>query len=233
MRMASLNFSGYSDLLHRSSTDNLVPALPPKRDKRPVKSSSTIISNRTRNNDNTNSLLISSSSPNKPKHDKDNDDRIQLIVDDINQIVEQYTRELDDALFSKTKSNDHLTEKNSSSIVSISPYHQNSIDTLYETNVSKITKSTVTKTTVDNGQGMIDKKELSEIFNETDCVIQSPKGDFKTQKLTIVRRQKTNDDQELPPEIIVNSRINHINLADHENTINDPPPLPPKRKTGL
>lgn len=220
---------------HCSSTDNLVPALPPKRDKRPVKSSSTIISNRTRTNDNTNSLLISSSSPNKVKHDKDNDDRIQLIVDDINQIVERYTRELDDALFTKTNirspSIDHLSEKNSS-IVSTSPYHQNSIDALYETNVSKITKSTVTKTTVDNGQGMIDKKELSEIFNETDCVIQSPKGDFKTQKLTIVRRQKTNDDEELPPEIIVNSRINHINLPENDNIINDPPPLPPKRQTG-
>lgn len=194
-----------------------------------MKSSSTIISNRTRNNENTNSLLISSSSSNKLKTDKDNDDRIQLIVDDINQIVERYTRELDDALFTRTNirspSIDHLSEKTS-------VHRQNSLETFYETNVSKITKSIVTKTTVNNGQGMIDKKESSQILNETDCIIQSPKGDFKTQKLTIIRRQKTNDEEETPPEIIVNSRINHINLAENENIINDPPPLPPKRQTG-
>ena len=222
-------------IFHCSSTDNLVPALPPKRDKRPVKSSSTIISNRTRNNDNTNSLLISSSSSNKLKHDKDNDDRIQLIVDDINQIVERYTRELDDALFTRTNvrspSIDHLSETNSS-LLSTPSHRQNSLETFYETNVSKITKSTVTKTTINNGQGMIDKKESSEVLNETDCVIQSPKGDFKTQKLTIIRRQKTNDEEETPPEIIVNSRINHINLANNDNLVNEPPPLPPKRKTG-
>jgi len=218
-----------------SSIDELIPALPPKLDKRSMKSSSTIISNRSRSNGSTNSLLFSSSSCNKLKQDKDNDERIQLIVDDINQIVEKYTRELDDALHAKTAvrspSIDHLSDKNHSSIL-ISPYRHHSIDALYETNVSKIMKSMVTKTTIHNGYGMIDKKESSKTFNETDCSIHSPKGDFKTQKLTIIHHQKSNDDDNEPPKIIVDSRINQINLLDNENIINDTPPLPPKRKTG-
>ncbi len=201
-----------------------------------MKSSSTIISNRSRSNGSTNSLLFSSPSCNKLKQDKDNDERIQLIVDDINQIVEKYTRELDDALHAKTttirsSSIDHLSDKTQSSIL-ISPYRHNSIDKLYETNVSKIMKSTITKTTIHNGHGMIDKKESSKIFNETDCSFHSPKGEFKTQKLTIIHHQKSNDDDNEPPKIIVNSRINQINLLDNENIINGPPPLPPKRKTG-
>src|SRR5262249_39548643 len=108
----------------------------------------------------------------------------------------------------------------------------NSIDTLYETNVSKIMKSITTKTTVNNGQGIIDKKESCQIYNESDCSIHSPNGNFKTQKLTIINRQKSNDDNE-PPKITVTSKTNHLNLSDNDNINNDPPPLPPKRKTGL
>lgn len=218
-----------------SSTDDLPPALPPKQDKRPVKSSATIISNRSRNNGSNNSLLFSTSS-NKIKQDNDNDERIQLIVDDINQIVERYTRELDDALHVKTTTTvrspsiDHLCESNQSSIIP-SPYRHNSIDTLYETNVSKIMKSTITKTTINNGQGIIDKKESCQIYNETDCSIHSPKGDFKTQKFTFINHQQSNDDHE-SPKITITSRINHIHLPEHENLLNDAPPLPPKRKTG-
>jgi len=40
-----------------------------------------------------------------------NDDRIQLIFDDINQIVENYTRELDDALHSTPSNTLTLTKK--------------------------------------------------------------------------------------------------------------------------
>ncbi|CAF0731973.1 unnamed protein product [Rotaria sp. Silwood1] len=213
------------------STDDLAPALPPKRDKRPVNSLATILYNRSRNNGSTSSLLSSSTS-NKTKQDKDNDERIQLIVDDINQIVEKYTRELDDALRTKTTSRsssiDHLSEQNRSSI-STSPYHHHSIDTLYETNVSKIMKSTITKTTINNGQGMIDKKESCEIYNETDCSVLSPKGNFKTQKFTLVNRQKSNDDDEQQKTIM--TRIDQFNECDNDKTTNDPPPLPPKRKT--
>jgi len=219
-----------------STTDELAPALPPKLDKRSVKSSATITSNRSRNNGSTNSLLFSSSSTssNKIKQDKDNDERIQLIVDDINQTVEKYTRELDDAVRAKTTTRspsiDHLSEQKHFSTLP-SPYHHNSIDTLYETNVSKIMKSTITKTTINNGQGMIDKKESCQIYHETDCSIHSPNGDFKTQKFTIINRQQSNDDNE-PPKITVTSRINQSNVPNIDNSINDPPPLPPKRKTG-
>ncbi|CAF2514013.1 unnamed protein product [Rotaria sp. Silwood2] len=213
------------------STDDLAPALPPKRDKRPINSSTTITCNRSRNNGSTNSLLSSSSS-NKMKQDKDNDERIQLIFDDINQIVEKYTRELDDALRTKTTSRsssiDHLSEQNRSSILA-SPYHHNSIDALYETHVSKIMKSTITKTTINNGQGMIDKKESCQIYNETDCSIHSPKGDFKTQKFTFVNRQKSNEDNEQQKTIM--TRTDQFNECDNDKVTNDPPPLPPKRKT--
>ncbi|CAF3622739.1 unnamed protein product [Rotaria sordida] len=215
-----------------ASNDDLAPALPPKRDKRPIISSSTIACNRSRNNGSTNSFLSSSLS-NKIKQDKDNDERIQLIVDDINHIVEKYTRELDDALRTKTTSRsssiDHVLEQNRSSILT-SPYHHNSIDTLYETHVSKIMKSTITKTTINNGQGIIDKKESCQIYNETDCSIHSPKGDIKTQKLTYVNRQKSNDDDE-QQKTIMSTRIDQLNPYDNDKTINDPPPLPPKRQT--
>lgn len=199
-----------------------------------MRTSATIISNRSRNNGSINSLLFSSSS-NKIKQENENDERIQLIVDDINQIVEKYTRELDDALRAKTTirspSIDHLSDSNHTSI-QLSPHRHHSIDTLYETNVSKIMKSTITKTTINNGQGMIDKKESCQIYNETDCSIHSPNGDFKTQKFTFINRQQSNDNNE-PPKITVTSRINQINLAANENPIHDPPPLPPKRKTGF
>ena len=217
---------------HCSSTDDLAPALPPKQDKRPVNSSTTIISNRPRSNGSANSLQVSSSS-NKLKQDNDNDERIQLIVDDINQIVEKYTRELDDALHTKTTrspSIDHLSEQNPSSI-STSSHDHNSIDTLYEANVSKVMKSIVTKTTINNGQGLIDKKESCQIYNGTDCSIHSPKGHLKTQKFTFTNRQRSNDDEE-QQKMIMSSRINQLNVSDHENMTNDPPPLPPKTKTG-
>ena len=220
-----------------SSTDDLAPVLPPKRDKRPVSSSTTIISNRSRSNGSTNSLVFSSSS-NLIKQEKDNDERIQLIVDDINQIVEKYTRELDDALRTKTAtirspSIDHLSEQNRSSLLSSSSYRHNSIDTLYETQVSKIMKSTVIKTTINNGQGVIDKKESSEIYNETDCSIHSSQGDFTTQKFILINREKSKDDIE-QEKIIMNSQINNpLNIPENDNITNDPPPLPPKRKTGL
>jgi hypothetical protein len=213
-----------------SSIDELAPALPPKLDKRSVKSSATIISNRSRNNGSRNSLLFSTSS-NKIKQDKDNDERIQLIVDDINQIVEKYTRELDDAVRAKTTTTTRSPSIDHFSTLT-SPYRHNSIDTLYETNVSKIMKSTITKTTINDGQGMIDKKESCQIYHETDCSIHSSNGDFKTQKFTIINRQQSNDDNE-PPKITVTSRINQSNVPDIDNSTNDPPPLPPKRKTGL
>lgn len=197
-----------------------------------MKSSALIISNRSRNNENTNSLLFSTSSSfNKITQDKNNDECIQLIVDDINQIVEKYTRELDDAIHAKTTirstSIDCLPEKQSSS-----SYRHNSIDTLYESNISKLMKSTITKTTINIGQEIIDKKESSKIFNETDYLINSPKGDFQTQKLTIIHHKKANNGDDEPPQIIVNSRFNQINLLENENILNDPPPLPPKRKIG-
>jgi hypothetical protein len=93
-------------------------------------------------------------------------------------------------------------------------------------------KSTITKTTINNGQGMIDKKESCQIYNETDCSIHSPKGDFKTQKFTMINRQQSNDDNE-PPKITVTSGINQSNVSNNDISTNDPPPLPPKRKTGF
>ncbi len=79
-----------------------------------MSSSASIISNQSRNTTSPNSLLFSSS------HEQDNDERIQLIFDDINQIVEKYTRELDDTL--RSKSRIHSTS-----------YRKNTIDNLYET----------------------------------------------------------------------------------------------------
>lgn len=196
--------------------DEFPPVLPPKRDKRPVSSSATIISNRSRSNDESkHSLILSSStSSTKIKPDKDNDACIQLIVDDINQIVEKYTRELDEALRTKTNvrspSIDQLPSKPS-------------IGTLFETQISKITKSTTTKTTVNDGQGNIDRKESSQVYNEMDCSVHSPKGDMQTQKFTLTHRQKSKDDNE-QEKTIITSRITPSN--------NDPPPLPPKGKTG-
>lgn len=215
-----------------SSTDDTPPALPPKRDRRPINPPTKIQCNQSRNNGSVSSALSSVSS-NQTKQDKDNEERIQLIVDDINQIVEKYTRELDDALRTKTKvrssSIDHLLEsKDASTLASV--YH-NSLDTLYETNVSKITKSIITKTTINNGQGMIDRKESCQVFNETDCSIYSQNGDFKTKKFILINRQKSNDDE--PKDTVITTHVNQFNIPDDDRITNDPPPLPPKRKTGL
>ena len=212
-------------LCSSSSMDEFPPVLPPKRDKRPVSSSATIISNRSRSNDESkHSLILSSStSSTKIKPERDNDACIQLIVDDINQIVEKYTRELDEALRTKTNvrspSMDQLPSK-----PSLVP--QNSSDTLFESQISKITKSTTTKTTVNDGQGNIDRKESSQVYNEMDCSIHSPKGDIQTQKFTLIHRQKSKDDNE-QEKTIITSRLTPSNPVD-----NDPPPLPPKGKTG-
>ena len=203
--------------------DELPPVLPPKRDKRPVNSSAMIISHRSRSNDESkHSLILSSStSPSAAKGpaDKDNDASIQLIVDDINQIVEKYTRELDEAL--RMKSNVRSPSMDKLPLVA-----QNSSETLFETQISKITKSTTTKTTVNDGQGNIDRKESSQTYNETDCSIHSPKGEIQTQKFTLIHREKSKDDNE-QEKSIVTSRVNQSNPAE-----SDPPPLPPKRKTG-
>ena len=112
--------------------DDSVPTLPPKREKRPVSSSASIVSNRSRNTGSPNSLLFASS------HEYDNEERIQLIVDDINDIVEKYTRELDDALRAKTAvrspSTDYISQRSHSSISSC---RRNSIDSLSTTQLSK------------------------------------------------------------------------------------------------
>ena len=217
-----------------SFNDDSAPVLPPKRDKNPISSSTMIISNRSRSNGSTNSLLFTSS-PNKITQDKDNDECIQLIVDDINEIVEKYTRELDDAIRTKTTIRsppiDHISNQNCS-IILASPFRQNNSNTLYETQISKIMKSTITKTTINNGQGIIDKKESCQLYNETDCSIQSPKGNFQSQKFTLINREKLNDNDEQQKTIMA-TQINQLNVADNDRTTNDPPPLPPKRKTGL
>jgi hypothetical protein len=152
-----------------------------------------------------------------------------LIVNDINHIVEKYTRELDDALRMKkgtdSPSIEHLASKTSSTDVS-TLCQRSTMETLFESHVSKIMKSTTTKTTIDDGQGVIDRKESSQIYNETDCSIQSPKGNLHTQKFTFIHREKSKDDNE-QEKTIVTSRIDQSNASD-----NDPPPLPLKRQTG-
>lgn len=89
-------------------------------------------SNRSQNTGSPNSLLFSST------QEQENDERIQLIVDDINHIIEKYTRELDDALQKKTTirspSIDYISQPNHSSISSC---RSNTIDTLYGTHLSK------------------------------------------------------------------------------------------------
>jgi len=137
-----------------------LPALPPKREKRPVSSSASIISNRSRNTGSPNSLLFTSS------HEHENEERIQLIVDDINQIVEKYTRELDDALRAKTTirspSTDYISQQNHSSISSC---RRNSIDTLYQTNSSK---HSLKDNFVKQQKTLIDLKEHREINSTND-----------------------------------------------------------------
>ena len=92
-------------------------------------------------------------------------------------------------------------------------------------------RSTITKTTIDDGQGRIDRKESYQIYNETDCSIHSPKGEFKTQKFTLINRQNGNDENEQQNTKML-SRMNQFNVSTHHNMTNNTPPLPPKRKTG-
>ncbi len=61
-----------------------------------MSSSASIISNISRNTTSPTSFIYSSS------HEQNNDERIQSIFDDINHIVENYTRELDDTLCRQT-----------------------------------------------------------------------------------------------------------------------------------
>jgi predicted lipoprotein len=212
-----------------SSNDEPAPVLPPKRDKPSVSFSTTIIANRART---TNGSVRSAVTEIKP--DKDNDQCIQLIVDDINHIVEKYTRELDDAIRTKTAirspSIEQLSDRHESTIRTV-PLRHHSIDTLYETQISRIMKSTVTKTTVNNGLGITDRKQSCRLYNETDCYIQSPDGNFQTQKFTFIDRQKINDQDE-QQQSFVTSQIKQLQMPKNEDILNEPPPLPPKRKTG-
>ncbi|CAF1195778.1 unnamed protein product [Adineta ricciae] len=223
--------SGSIQSFHSSNSynDESAPVLPPKRDKSSINSSTTIVSNRIRPNGSTNSV------PRKIRPDKDNDQCIQLIVDDINQIVEKYTRELDDAIRTKTTARSPSAEQlfdQNCSITMTAPCHQHpqNADTLYETQVSKITKSTVTKTTVKNGHEIIDQKQSCQLYNETDCSIQSPNGNFQTQKFTFINREKINNEDE-QQKSFVTSQNRQLNLVKTEDSSNEPPPLPPKRKT--
>lgn len=111
-----------------SSIENLIPTLPVRREKRSVSSSASIVSNRSHNTASSTSLLL------PPSHEQTNDERIQLILDDINYIVEKYTRELDDNIYTKSAirspSTSYISQQNHSSISSCRHY---SIDTLYDT----------------------------------------------------------------------------------------------------
>ncbi|UJR25198.1 hypothetical protein I4U23_006551 [Adineta vaga] len=219
--------SGSIQSFHSLNSDESVPVLPPKRDKPSISSSTTITSNRIRTNGSTHSV------PTKIDQDKDNDQCIQLIVDDINQIVEKYTRELDDAIRTKTTvrspSIEHLSNSNCS-ITMTTPVRHHSIDTLYETQISKIMKSTITKTTIKTGHEIIDQKQSCQLYNETDCSIQSPNGHFQTQKFTFSNREKINDEDE-QEKSFVTSQLRQLNIPKNEDINNEPPPLPPKRKT--
>jgi hypothetical protein len=91
MRLVSRLFS--------SVDDTSAPALPPKRDQRTIDLSSKVRSISCR----THSVDVSPvDMSGKQDNDNDNDEQIQSIVDDINHIIEDYTRELDDALSSAT-----------------------------------------------------------------------------------------------------------------------------------
>jgi hypothetical protein len=76
-----------------SSVDDSAPALPPKRDKRPINGSLKTLPTRSR--------VLPHSPSSSLKEEQENDEQIQSIVDDINDIIANYTRELDDALRSK------------------------------------------------------------------------------------------------------------------------------------
>ncbi|CAF1172681.1 unnamed protein product [Adineta ricciae] len=123
MRSESIqSFQSYNNSLEES-----IPHLPPKREKRPVSSTASITSTRSRINASPSSFL----SP--PSYDFNNEERIQLIVDDINQIIKKYTRELDDAVRAKTTirspSSDYISQQSHSYLSSC---RRNSIDTIFE-----------------------------------------------------------------------------------------------------
>lgn len=70
-----------------------------------MSSSASILSNQSQHLTNSTSLLFSSS------QEKNNDEHIQSIVDDINHIIEKYTRELDDTISTKPTTL-HLNQQN-------------------------------------------------------------------------------------------------------------------------
>ena len=117
---------------YSSSVHSFASALSLKREKRcSVNSSNFIISDQSRNMTSSTSLLFSSSK------ELNNDEHIQSIVNDINRIIERYTRELDDTLHKKPKtcssSPNHMSEQSHSSR---SSRYYNTIDTLHETQYS-------------------------------------------------------------------------------------------------
>ena len=75
--------------------------------------------------------------------DEDNDKQIQSIVDDINHIIEDYTRELDDALrTTKTKAQSSSIDQRNQ------PYHL----PIISSNVPSFTKSSKIRTHLSNGE---------------------------------------------------------------------------------
>lgn len=112
------------------------------------------------------------------------------------------------------------------------PLRHHSIDALYETQISRIMKSTVTKTSVNNGHGITDRKQSCQLYNETDCYVQSPNGNFHTQKFTLVDREKVNDEDEQQRSFAASQFKQLPATAKNDDILNEPPPLPPKRKTG-
>lgn len=95
-----------------SSFDESAPILPPKREKRSVNSSS-----RSRIESIRLVPVVDASRQHQDQNhedENDNEKQIQLIVDDINHIIEDYTRELDAALLHKP-TDDHVDVSSSSS----------------------------------------------------------------------------------------------------------------------
>ncbi|CAF0903134.1 unnamed protein product [Rotaria sordida] len=165
-----------------NSIDNFLPTLPFKREKRSVSSSASILSNQSRNTTNSNSFLFSSS------QEQNNDECIQLIVDDINQIVEKYTRELDDALRSKTTfrspSINYLSQQNQSSISSC---RHNSIDVLYET------KYSLEKNSLSQQNIFVDNQAYRKINTTTDPPPLPPKRHIARAYMSLFDRYDQNE----------------------------------------
>lgn len=94
-----------------------------------MSSSTSIVSNRSRNTKSPSPYYLLSS------QERTNEDCIQSIVNDINHIVEKYTRELDDTLYKKStirsSSIDHISQQKHHSSIG-SSYRHNSMDILYE-----------------------------------------------------------------------------------------------------